>query len=104
MANIYARLTYQWFDAIAAGRKTAEYRRITPYWENKLRQVKPGDCIVFQRGYSDKTLRCPILSVRKVAGWDLPNAEYNFFKCPNESGFFEINFKQKEPWESKCFG
>lgn len=99
MADIHATLTYQWFDEINAGRKTAEYRRITPYWEKKLTNIKPGDCIVFHRGYSDKTIRRRILYVRKISGWHLPHAEYNFFKCPNESGFFEINFEKKEPWE-----
>ena len=99
MADIHATLTYQWFDKINAGRKTAEFRRITPYWEKKLSNIKPGDCIVFHRGYSDKTIRRRILYVRKIVGWDLPPDEYNFFKCPNESGFFEINFEKKEPWE-----
>ena len=99
MADIHATLTYQWFDEINAGHKTAEYRRITPYWEKKLSNIKPGDCIVFHRGYSDKTIRRRILYVRKISGWDLPPAEYNFFKCPNESGFFEINFEKKEPWK-----
>ena len=99
MADIHATLTYQWFDKINAGRKTAEFRRITPYWEKKLSNIKPGDCIVFHHGYSDKTIRRWILYVRKIVGWDLPPDEYNFFKCPNESGFFEINFEKKEPWE-----
>lgn len=94
MADIHATLTYQWFDEINAGRKTAEYRRITPYWEKKLSNIKPGDCIVFHRGYSDKTIRRRILYVHKISGWHLPYAEYNFFKCPNESGFFEINFEK----------
>lgn len=94
MADIHATLTYNWFDEIKAGRKTAEYRRITPYWEKKLTNIKPGDCIVFHRGYSDQTIRRRILYVRKISGWHLPHAEYNFFKCPNESGFFEINFEK----------
>ena len=94
MADIHATLTYQWFDEISSGRKKAEYRRITPYWEKKLANIKPGDSIVFHLGYSAKTLRCRILYVRKISGWDLPNAAYNFFKCPNESGFFEINFEK----------
>ena len=92
MADIHFTLTYRWFDEIKAGRKTAEYRLRSPRWEKKLSNIKPGDCIVFHRGYSDKTIRRRILYVRKISGWHLPHAEYNFFKCPNESGFFEINF------------
>ena len=28
-----------------------------------------------------------------IGGWDLPNEVYQFFKCPNESQFFEIQFR-----------
>lgn len=94
MADIHATLMYQWFDEIAAGRKTAEYRRITPYWEKKLTNIKPGDCIVFHRGYSDKTIKCRIRHIGIVSGWDMPHREYKYFGCPNESQFFEIEFEK----------
>lgn len=95
MTGIHVTLTHKWFDEIKAGRKTSEYRRRTPYWERVLSRIKPGDYIVFHRGYSDQALSRKILSVRTLTGWGLPNEEYHFFKCPNETEFFEIIFEKR---------
>ena len=33
----------QWFDMIAAGKKTEEYREIKPYWLNRITKDSYGD-------------------------------------------------------------
>ena len=93
--TIHITLTYHWFDKIESGKKTAEYRKYCVGWENRLKKLKPGDCIVFHRGYTDRTITRIITKIRVILGWDLPKAEYEFFGCPNEEYFFEISFENQ---------
>ena len=92
--KLHLTLTYHYFDEIVSGRKSAEYRQCNPYWCDKLKEIKPGDFIIFHRGYSDKILARKILQIRKIIGFDMPPDEYHFFKCPNETYFFEIEFEK----------
>lgn len=48
--------------------------------------------VVFHRGYTSRTLTRQIEQIRVISGWDLPNEEYRFFGCPNESAFYKIKF------------
>ena len=43
-----------WHAEIAEGRKTVEYRAVSPYWRSRLERLKPGDRIRFRLGYSDR--------------------------------------------------
>lgn len=91
--TLHLTLTYHWWEEIAAGRKTCEYRRFTEGWRKRLNSLQRGDLIVFHRGYTGRTLTRQIERIRVVDGWDLPNEVYQFFGCPNESQFFEIQFQ-----------
>ncbi len=91
--TLHLTLTYRWWDEIAAGRKTCEYRRFTEGWRKRLNGLKRGDLVVFHRGYTNRTLSRRIEQIRVIGGWNLPNEVYQFFKCPNESQFFEIQFR-----------
>ena len=91
--TLHLTLTYHWWNKVSSGEKNAEYRRFTEGWRKRLADVRPGDLVVFHRGYTNRTLTRRIERIRVLSGWDLPNEEYHFFKCPNESQFFEIQFR-----------
>lgn len=50
MAHLSLTLHRQWFDAIAAGEKSVEYREDKPYWQRRLdgRQYQE---VHFRNGY-----------------------------------------------------
>lgn len=51
MKVLHLILHRQWFEAIARGEKTIEYRAATPYWERRLAKG-PFDEIHFRNGYN----------------------------------------------------
>lgn len=55
MKILHLTLTREWFDLIASGIKTVEYREIKPHWEKRLlnadRTPKQFDAIKFKNGY-----------------------------------------------------
>lgn len=77
--TLHLTLTYHWWDEIAAGRKTCEYRRFTEGWHKRLNGLRHGDSVVFHRGYTNITLTRKIEEIRELTGWDLPNDVYHFF-------------------------
>lgn len=91
--TLHLTLTYHWWDKVVRGEKKAEYRRFTANWRKRLADVRPGDLVVFHRGYTNRTLSRRIEQIRVIGGWNLSNEVYQFFKCPNESQFFEIQFR-----------
>lgn len=93
--KLFLPLAYRWFDLIAAGRKTREYRRFTEAWRKRLNRLQRGDLVVFRRGYTRKTITRKIEGIRVISGWSLPEDEYHFFGCPNEDKFFEIQFSKE---------
>ena len=93
--TLHLTLTYHWWEEIAAGRKTCEYRRFTEGWRKRLNGLKRDDLVVFHRGYTGRTLTRKIEDIRVIGGWDLPNDVYKFFGCPNESLFFRIRFQNE---------
>lgn len=48
---LHLTLHRRWFDAIASGRKTREYRNRTPYWHTRL-NGRTYDEIHFRNGYA----------------------------------------------------
>ena len=86
--TLHLTLTYHWWDKIACGEKNAEYRRFTANWRKRLADVRPGDLVVFHRGYTSRVITRRIEQIRVISGWDLPNEVYQYFGAPNESKFF----------------
>ena len=93
LKTLHLTLTYHWWDKVSSGEKKAESRRFAATWRKRLNGLKRGDLVVFHRGYTNRTLTRRIEQIRVIGGWDLPNEVYQFFKCPNESQFFEIQFR-----------
>jgi len=48
---LHLNLYRKYFDEIASGKKSIEYRDITPYWTSRLSNIK-YDYIYFRNGYS----------------------------------------------------
>lgn len=48
-------LTFHWYDEIASGRKTVEYRKSTPFWRKRIWEKHP-DSVVFHRGYTKERM------------------------------------------------
>jgi hypothetical protein len=51
MKILHLTLKKKWFDLIASGMKTEEYRAINPYWTTRLVPNR-YDVILFRNGYS----------------------------------------------------
>ena len=51
MKILHLTLKKKWFDKIASGRKTHEFRQVKPYWTKRL-EGKVFDVIRFRNGYS----------------------------------------------------
>lgn len=51
MKILHLTLKKQWFDMIAEGRKTEEYREIKTYWSDRLKLGFNYDAIQFRNGY-----------------------------------------------------
>jgi len=63
MKMLHLNLKKKWFDMIAKGIKTEEYRDIKPYWTKRFKNFlvkKPFDCIIFRNGYARN---CPEMRV-----------------------------------------
>lgn len=50
MKILHLTLKKKWFDMIASGEKTEEYREIKPYWNKRLNN-RHYDVICFRNGY-----------------------------------------------------
>ena len=51
MKILHLNLYRKYFDAIANGTKTTEYREVTPYWSKRL-EDREYDVIKFRNGYA----------------------------------------------------
>ena len=51
MKILHLTLHRQWFDAIASGHKTEEYRAMTPHWHSRL-AGRNYDEVHFRNGYA----------------------------------------------------
>lgn len=64
--NLNFILKYEWFDKIAKGEKTKEYREITDYNTNKL-FLRNYKTVTFLRGYNKQNkLKFKINGIRKT--------------------------------------
>ena len=69
--NLDLVLTYHWFDEIAAGRKTIEYREKTHFWFKRIwRNREKIKTVTFRRGYTSTTIK------KKVTKIDLGPCPY----------------------------
>ena len=93
MKTIVFFLTHKWFDLVASGQKTSEYRRVKPFWTARLKDAKPGDYIFFRRGYSHVITVRKFVGMSIVEGWQLPKAEREFFGPCNDVKFYKVDFK-----------
>ena len=50
MGDLIIPIKGEYFHEIRTGRKLAEYRRITPYWQKRLRD-REYDRLIFTLGY-----------------------------------------------------
>ena len=78
-------LKHCWFDKIASGIKTSEYRECSPYWNKRLNN-KHYDFVIFHRGYTNTTVKFKIKSVNITT---LSN-DLNLPKC------WEIKLSQQD--------
>ncbi|MDY6381974.1 MAG: hypothetical protein SPK52_06915 [Synergistales bacterium] len=51
MKTLKLVLKKKWFDMIASGEKTEEYRETTPYWKKRLCPCNDYDFVTFYLGY-----------------------------------------------------
>lgn len=75
-------LMHKWFDMIATGVKTEEYREIKPYWESRFSKYSYSE-VRFHRGYTDVTMQFKILSIKRGIGkseWGAPAKEVFIIK------------------------
>lgn len=74
MKTLHLVLKGKWYDLIDCGAKTSEYRACTPYWNHRFTGKKDStdihlrqfvyDTVVFHRGYTNKTMKFQINSIR----------------------------------------
>jgi hypothetical protein len=65
---LFLILKKEFFDQIASGEKTIEYREATDYWRNRLK--KPFTTVLFQMGYEKDAPRllADIVSINVIDG------------------------------------
>lgn len=79
MKTLHLNLKKKWFDMIASGEKTEEYREIKPYWHNRL-LFNEFDQVVFSNGYARNAPRITVkfkflmIGPGKVA-WGAPGSK-----------------------------
>lgn len=54
MKTLHLILKHKWYDMIASGEKTEEYRNLGSYWNNRI--WKGYQCVCFHRGYTNTTM------------------------------------------------
>ena len=75
---LHLTLKRKWFDMIASGVKTEEYREIKPYWERRFE--KHYDVIEFRNGYGKHvpSMRCKLYHIEIDRG----NPDWGAPDCP----------------------
>lgn len=71
--TLHLVLTGKWYDKIASGEKTSEYRECKPYWNQRFTGNKNStgihlrqfvyDTVVFHKGYTATTMEFEIKSI-----------------------------------------
>lgn len=83
MKEITLVLKHHWFDMIASGQKTIEYRENKEYWRKRLIDK---DTIIFTRGYNSEPFI--IAKIIKISIGKCPIDSFNYY-----DGYFKIQFK-----------
>lgn len=72
MKTLHLVLKHKWYDKIASGEKTSEYRECKPYWNNMfagwkfpaLRTDHPQyERVIFHKDYTNETMEFEIVSI-----------------------------------------
>ncbi len=73
MKKLHLFLSGHWFDLTASDRKPVEYRRMGTRLEKGILAAKPGDLVVYHRGYTSNTCTRRItkidISPCPIEGW-----------------------------------
>uniref|UniRef100_UPI00402722A1 hypothetical protein n=1 Tax=Candidatus Scatocola faecipullorum TaxID=2840917 RepID=UPI00402722A1 len=74
---LHLPMMYEWYDKIASGEKTTEYRQCSDHW-NYLFTTKKYDLVRFQRGYYKNPANM-LFAIKRIHKWrganDLNQAE-----------------------------
>lgn len=60
-------MMYKWFDKIASGKKTTEYRQCSDHW-NRLFETRHYDLVRFQHGFYKKPATM-LFKIKKIHKW-----------------------------------
>ena len=84
-----------WFNKVAIGKKTKEYREKNKYWKPRISKIKKGDLIYFQRGYSGLKIKARVKNIRILSQDKIPYLIYKYFDCDENKNrsFYEIAFE-----------
>lgn len=64
---LHLPMMYEWFDKIASGEKTTEYRQCSDHW-NYLFTTKHYDLVRFQRGFYKKPATM-LFKIKQIHKW-----------------------------------
>lgn len=73
--TLHLVLKSKWFDKIASGEKTSEYRECKPYWNKRFCGLEtanmkivcyPYNTVVFHRGYTATTMEFRIIEIKTI--------------------------------------
>ncbi len=64
---LHLPMIFEWFDKIATGQKTVEYRKCSDHW-NHLFETKHYDLVRFQRGFEKKPATM-LFKIKKIHKW-----------------------------------
>ncbi len=86
-------LTDHWFEEIKSGRKTHEYRKFTPFWENRLNKFEfsKGCLVQFQKAYRKNPERMTF-EINKIT---IIDGEYTDLKCVEDVFDIELGRRIK---------
>lgn len=89
MKTLHLVLKGIWYDKIASGEKTSEYRECKPYWNKRLsiwHEIKGAfvcdysrmyESVIFHRGYTNQTMEFEI----KAIGITIEKNDLNLPQC-----------------------
>lgn len=92
--ELHIVLTHKWFDQIARGEKTTEYRVNNKFWADRVCMLEEGDWLVFHRGYTNNTIRAKYKKLDLLEYEDLPADVQKFMESKKKAiWFFAIDFE-----------
>lgn len=62
MATLHLILTHHWYDKIASGEKSHEYREIKQFWTKRL-FARAYSTVRFRRGYTATTIEFELVGI-----------------------------------------